>query len=93
MDIELISLIKVEDWYNDRTCMMRTLRKGKGRNAYTDSTVYFRIKIEVNGSETYSNYPADSDVPIEEQDDFKNMSLEERVEILKDPTLIKLRMN
>lgn len=48
MDCELINLTKVEDWYNDKTTIMRTLRKGKGRNAYTDSVVYFRMKIEVN---------------------------------------------
>jgi hypothetical protein len=64
MDIELLSIIKVEDWYNDKSCIMRTLRKGKGRNAYTDSTVYFRIKIDVNGNQIFSNYP-ESNTPIE----------------------------
>jgi len=92
MDMELISLVKVEDWYNDKSCIMRTLRKGKGRNAYTDSTVYFRIKIDVNGNEIFSNYP-ESDLPIEKQDDFKDKTIEERVDILKDDTMIKLRMN
>ena len=48
--MELTKLIKVEDWYNDRTTIMRTLRKGKGRNPYTDSEIYFRMKIEVNGN-------------------------------------------
>lgn len=37
--IELINLYKVEDWYNDRTTTMKTLRKGKGRNPYTDSEI------------------------------------------------------
>ena len=50
IDLELTKLIKVEDWYKDKTTVMRTLRKGKGRNPYTDSLISFRIKIEVNGS-------------------------------------------
>ena len=38
--IELLNLYKVEDWYNnDRTTTMKTLRKGKGRNPYTDSEI------------------------------------------------------
>ena len=57
IDMQLNKLVKVEDWYGDRTTMMRTLRKGKGRNAYTDSTIYFRIKVEVNGNQIFSNYP------------------------------------
>lgn len=48
LDIELHNLTKVEDWYGNKTTMGRTLRKGKGRAAYTDSTIYFRIKIDVN---------------------------------------------
>jgi len=50
MDVELLKLIKVEDWYKDRSTVMRTLRKGKGRSPYTDSLIYFRLKIEVNGN-------------------------------------------
>ena len=60
---------------------MRTLRKGKGRNAYSDSTIYFRIKIDVNDTEVFSNYP-ESDLPVEQQEDFKEKTLEERVEFL-----------
>lgn len=65
MEIELQKLIKVEDWYGEKSTMMRTLRKGKGRQPYTDSTIWFRMKIEVNGEEVFSNYPK-SDKPIEE---------------------------
>ena len=83
MDLELVKLIKVEDWFNDKTAVMRTLRKGKGRNPYSDSVIYFRLKIEVNGSEIYSNYPAqNADKPIEEQEDYKEMTLEQRQEHL-----------
>mmetsp|Transcript_20906 Transcript_20906/g.25697 ORF Transcript_20906/g.25697 Transcript_20906/m.25697 type:complete len:251 (+) Transcript_20906:1048-1800(+) len=93
MDIELVKLIKVEDWYGGKTAVMRTLRKGKGRNAYTDSTVYFRIKIEVNGESKFSNYNEESGVPIEEQEDFKQMTLEQRAELIKDSSLIKLQLD
>ena len=42
--IELINLYKVEDWYNnDRTTTMKTLRKGKGRNPYTDSEIKCKL--------------------------------------------------
>ena len=81
MDIELTKLIKVEDWYKDRSTIMRTLRRGKGRSPYTDSLIYFRIKIDVNGNEIFSNYP-ESDKPIEEQEDYKELTLEQRVEHL-----------
>ena len=94
MDITLVKLTKVEDWYGGKTAVMRTLRKGKGRNAYTDSTVYFRCKVEVNGVQTFSNYREDlDDVPVEEQEDFKHMTLEQRAELLKDDTLIKLTLD
>ena len=82
MDVELVKLIKVEDWYGGKTAVMRTLRKGKGRNAYTDSTVYFRIKIEVNDQQVFSNYKEEDGVPIEEQEDFKFLSLEERAQLI-----------
>lgn len=75
MDIEIVKLIKVEDWYNDRKAVMRTLRRGKGRSPYTDSLIYFRIMIEVNGEKVFSNYQA-SELPIEEQEDYKQLTLE-----------------
>lgn len=44
--IELINLYKVEDWYNnDRSTTMKTLRKGKGRNPYTDSEIKCKYYI------------------------------------------------
>lgn len=92
IDLKLVNLTKVEDWYNDRSTVMRTLRKGKGRNAYTDSVIYFRIKIEVNDSEVYSNYP-ESDLPPAQQEDYKQLTLEERVEHLKDPSLLKIKLD
>ena len=76
MDISLTKLVKVEDWYNDQSTMMRTLRKGKGRSPYTDSKIYFRILVEVNGNKVYSNYDEGTEVPIEEQEDYKEMTVE-----------------
>ena len=77
MDMQLTKLIKVEDWYKDKTTVMRTLRKGKGRSPYTDSKVYFRMKIEKNGEQIFSNYP-ESDLPIEKMEDYKEMTIEQR---------------
>lgn len=47
--IELLNLYKVEDWYNnDRTVTMKTLRKGKGRNPYTDSEIHCKFLQKAN---------------------------------------------
>jgi len=70
-EIELLKLIKVEDWYHDKTAIMKVLRKGKGRSPYADSDIWLRMKIEVNGAEIYSNYPKGLNVPIEEHEDYK----------------------
>ena len=40
MEIRLHEIIKVEDWYGDKSTMMRKLRRGKGRSPYSDSTIY-----------------------------------------------------
>lgn len=53
----MLHLIKIEDWFKDGTTIVRTLRKGKGRNPYTDSTVSFRIQISVDGKVLVNNYP------------------------------------
>ena len=44
-DIQLLKLIKVEDWYGDGTAVMRTLRRGKGRNPYTDSDIWCKCSL------------------------------------------------
>lgn len=41
--INLHRLGKIEDWFKDGTTILKTLRKGKGRNPYTDSTIKFRL--------------------------------------------------
>lgn len=55
--MHLHRLTKTEDWFKDETTLVRTIRKGKGRNPYTDSTVKFRLQMVVNGKEVLSNYP------------------------------------
>ena len=70
---------------------MKTLRKGKGRNPYTDSDIkckfafklfltlfLVRLKIEVNGEQIFSNYLKDNMLPIEEQEDYKTLTVEQR---------------
>ena len=37
--------------------MVRTLRRGRGRNPYIDSTVKLRLKITVNDKVIVNNYP------------------------------------
>lgn len=93
IEAELLKLVKVEDWYNDKTAIMKVLRKGKGRSPYADSDIQLRMKIEVNDNEIYSNYPKDLNQPIEEHEDYKLMTPEERVEHLKDESLLHLRLD
>ena len=47
-EITLLKLIKVEDWYQDGTAVMRTLRRGKGRNPYTDSDIWCKCLNATN---------------------------------------------
>ena len=54
---ELLRLVKVEDWFKDDTTIVRTLRKGKGRSPYIDSTVSFRLQVTVDEDQLVSNYP------------------------------------
>ena len=81
MEIRLHDIIKVEDWYGDQSTMMRKLRRGKGRNPYTDSTIWFRMKIDVNGEEKFSNYP-DTGKSAEEIENLRDMTPEEREQLL-----------
>lgn len=46
---KLTNLVKSEDWFKDGSTIVRSLRKGKGRTPFVDSTVKMRLKIEVNG--------------------------------------------
>ena len=50
-------IFKIDDWYNDKTAMLCTIRKGKGRKPYLDSTIYFNLRVQVDGKEMFSNFP------------------------------------
>jgi hypothetical protein len=54
---EMVRLVKIEDWFKDGTTIVRTLRKGKGRNIYVDSTVSIRLSISVDGASILNNFP------------------------------------
>ena len=56
-EVELLRLTKVEDWFKDGTTIVRTLRNGRGRNPYTDSTIRMRLEAQRNGETLLSNYP------------------------------------
>jgi len=44
IETELISLIKVEDWFKDGgSTIKRTLRKGKGKSPSSDSTIKGKV--------------------------------------------------
>lgn len=49
--------------------MVRTLRKGRGRNPYIDSTVKLRLKITVNDKQIISNYPETNPNMLEEKEE------------------------
>ena len=63
--IKLNKLIKIEDWFKDESTIVKTLRKGKGRNPYIDSTVKIRLQVLVNGEQILSNYPEFEPIMIE----------------------------
>ena len=93
-------MVKVEDWYKNGSTLVKTLRKGgKGRSPYADTTVksnflylifLVRMKVNVNGHEIFSNYqPGD----VELLDDLRDISKEQRVALLEDPSLITYKIN
>lgn len=54
---KLHNLVKLEDWFKDGSTIVKTLRKGKGRTPFTDSTVKIRLSIKVNGESVVNNFP------------------------------------
>ena len=66
-DVELHRLIKIEDWFKDESTIVRTLRKGKGRSPFIDSTIKFRLQVVQNDEQVLSNYPL-KDLANEEMD-------------------------
>lgn len=41
-------LYKTEDWFKDGKVLMKTIRKGKGRKPYVDSTIYCKSNLIIN---------------------------------------------
>jgi len=88
-------IFKVDSWYNDRSALLCTIRKGKGRKPYLDSTIYFNLRVQVNDQEVFSNFPKalsettdwDSESSyLEKFCDFKEMTVEEREASVDDVT-------
>lgn len=48
VEIELVSLVKVEDWFKDGSTFKRTLRKGKGSSPQYDSTIKSKTILSNN---------------------------------------------
>lgn len=90
--MEVTYIVKIEDWFKDGSTMVRTLRKGgKGRNPYCDSTVKLRMKIQVDDEIKYDNYSENA--VAKESDNLKPLTREERLALLEDPTLYKIKLD
>lgn len=80
--VTLHNLIKIEDWFKDSTTIVKTLRKGKGRNPFVDSTVKMRIQILANGQEIVSNYPVNEEIKapydFETGENLRSLSTDEK---------------
>jgi len=100
-EVTLHKLFKVEDWYKDGKTRVETIRKGKGRKPYVDSTVYFYLRIQLDEEELYSNFPKElSEMKGQDElnflqtfNDFKEMTTEQREASLDNPALIKQKMD
>ena len=90
IEIHLHRLIKTEDWFKDGTTLVRSLRKGRGRNPYIDSTVKLRLKILVNDKLIVSNYPEMA--PDMLQEDKENQSKEQPYDLVDSEDLKKLNV-
>lgn len=54
-DIELLDFEPVVDFYNDLTTTLKTIRSGYSRTPFIESTVTFRMYLEVNGEVKFDN--------------------------------------
>lgn len=48
IEVELKSIIEVDDWFKDGINIKRILRYGKGKKPTIESIVYLRMKITIN---------------------------------------------
>jgi len=72
IEFTLRRLVKTEDWFKDGSAMVRTIRKGSGRNPYIDSTVKLRLKVVVNDEVIASNYPEVDPSMVGKEEESKN---------------------
>jgi hypothetical protein len=84
-DVLMNKIFKVDNWYNDKSAMLCTIRKGKGRKPYLDSTIYFNLRVQVDDKEVFSNFPKElsetkdwesESTYLENYCDFKEMTVE-----------------
>ena len=57
MEVDLLGLIKTDDWFKDGSTVKRTLLKGKGSSPNIDSLIGVYLKIKVNDSVVVNNFP------------------------------------
>ena len=96
----LHQLIKIEDWFKDQSTIVKTVRKGKGRNPFTDSEVKLRLEVAVNEEVILSNFPKVDPATGQSWDLFKSENLrtltsDQKQVYLKevDSTLFKMRLD
>ena len=100
-DVELHRLIKIEDWFKDESTIVRTLRKGKGRCPFIDSTVKFRLQVIKNDQEIISNYPVkdlendEKDYDYFESENLRKMEADQKEQHLAkvDESLYEVRLD
>ena len=100
-DVELHRLIKIEDWFKDESTIVRTLRKGKGRCPFIDSTVKFRLQVIQNDKEIISNYPVkdlendEKDYDYFESENLRKMEADQKEQYLAkvDESLYEVRLD
>ena len=96
----LHQLVKIEDWFKDQSTIVRTVRKGKGRNPFTDSEVKMRLEIKVNDEVILSNFPkidpaTGADWDLFKSENLRGLTSDQKQAYLKDidNTLFKLRLD
>lgn len=78
VEIELLSLVKVEEWFKDEpgTGLKRVIKKGKGAHPNIDSLVQLLLKITVNDQVVLNNFP----ISVVNFEDMKALTLSEETE-------------
>ena len=98
--LKLHRLIKVEDWFKDQSTIVRTIRKGKGRQPFIDSVVKMRMQVLIDDQSILSNYP-EKDLMTQQPYDFftsenlKGKTIDEKKEYIStvDADLFKVQLD